>query len=221
MNGEALIAAFRQRADDTALPPFYAEADVFRWASEAEAEACIRGKLLYDTTSSFLSIAVVAAQGVYALDSRIDRIDKISFTPTGGRAFDLRTVGIDWIHDQCDWATRTGRPEVAAYTNGRLTVWPTPSTTGTGTLNLSAFRFPLNTIDSNSDEPEIAREHHAALVDWMLFLAYTTKDGETEDSPRAAKHEALFTEKFGERPDADMLRRHREKRRVVTRYGGY
>jgi hypothetical protein len=219
MDFAALEVEFRKQADDATEPYLYSEADLLRWATAAEREACLRAKLLYDETSDFLSIAVTAGVSSYALDARIDRIERVSFTPSGGTAYDLAQKGVDFIHDQYDWQRQTGRPKVAAWLDRRLIIWPTP--TMAGALQMGAYRFPLSAFETETDEPEIPEEHHMALVDWMLFLAYTNKDGETEDSPRAALRNQLFTQHFGERPSADVLRRHREKRRVTTRYGGY
>lgn len=220
MDASELEAAFRQRADDRVEPYLYSQEEVFRWASEAEVEACARARLIYDSTSSFLAIPIVAEQSDYTLDARIDRIDSARFTPTGsGRSFPVELVGIDDIRSHHDWQNRRGRPEQAARIGRVLKLWPRPSEAGT--LNLDAYRFPLFPMEDDSDEPEIPLEAQPDLVWWMLVLAYTTKDGETEDSPRVASSAALFAARFGERPSADVLRRHREKRRVTTTYGGY
>lgn len=216
MDAAGLIRSFRQRADDANAPYLYSDEDLLRWASEAEIEACTRARLIYDDTSGFLAIAVTAGTSVYALDSRIDRIGRASFTPASGtRACDLCLRGIDWIHDRTGWSTRRGRPSVAAYHERRLTLWPEPIEDGT--LKLGVYRFPLWPMENDADEPEIPPEYHTDLVWWMLFLAYVTKDGDTEDSPRAALAAGQFQARFGERPSADVLRRHRERRRVTTR----
>ena len=220
MDGSELEAAFRQRADDTLEPYLYSQADVFRWATEAEIEACTRAKLIYDTTSPFLSISVVAGQADYTLDARIDRIDDASFTPTGTpRKLGLRLEGADFIRSQSDWRNRTGRPDIAARNRRVLTLWPTP--TETGIVRLAVYRFPLYAIETGADEPEIPVEFHHDLVWWMLYLAYTSNDDEVQNSAEAMSAQSMFERRFGERPNADVLRRHREKRRVTTRYGGY
>ena len=55
----------------------------------------------------------------------------------------------------------------------------------------------------------------------LLYRAFQIKDREVEDVSRAALALRDFTLRFGERPTADVLRRHRERRRPTTRYGGY
>jgi hypothetical protein len=224
VNGAELVHAFRQRSDDLVTAGgeyLYGSTDLYRFATEGETEACLRAKLLYDTTSSFLRCTVVAGTSSYALDPRVDRIDRVVLTLTsGGRPKDLRIVGIDHIHDRADWHSQTGRPCLAAHVDRRLVLWPTPTAAYVGTVQLHAYRLPKYPIEDDGDEPEIPVEHHEGLVDWMLFRAYSTKDGEAGDPERAAAAERAFTIRFGPRPDADTLRRHRERRRVTTRYGG-
>ena len=219
MEAGDLIASFRQRADDAAEPYLYSDADLLRFASEAEREACLRARLLWDETT--FTIPVLANTALYALDQLIDRIERATFTAaSGGRPRDLDLAGADVLAESSEWQSQSGRPECAVQKDRTLRLWPTPGATYAGALTLSVYRFPLSPMESTSDEPEIPLEHHDGLVDWMLFLAYTTKDSETNDPARAARHEALFAARFGERPSADVLRRHRERRRVTTRYGG-
>jgi hypothetical protein len=222
VTAEELLAVWRRRSDDHTGQEQFDDADLLRYLTEAEREACLRAKLLFDESSDFTQIEVVEGTATYTLDERIDRIDGASFTPgAGGRAYDLVPKGIDWIRDQCDWANRTGQPTHYCLIDRVLRVWPKPSSSGEGELQLRAYRFPLYPIDDLGASPEIPVEHHEGLLDWLDYRAHQTKDSEQGDESRSANGLAAFTDRFGERPDADTLRRHREQRRVTTRYGGY
>lgn len=207
---------YRRRADDNVVPPHTSDEDVARLATEAEREAAVRALLLYDDGPDF-DIAVVAGTASYNYDPLIHRIEGVSVQlAAGGRPYDLDRVGLDWIHDQCDWQGRTGRPEVVADDGrGRLHLWPTPSQAAT--LSLRVYRYPRLALEEDDDEPEIRAEHHEGLVDWMLYRTWSTKDGEQEDSARAALVLAEFERRFGPRETADVMRRHRERRRVTAR----
>lgn len=216
MDAAGLIHTFRQRADDAVEPYLWQDVDLFAWATEAEREACVRARLIWDAASGFLTFPLVPGQQAYAIDQRIDHIERVSVTlDAGGRPYDLCLTGIDGIQARPDWASRRGRPEMAARVGNSLHLWPTPGRAGS--LSIACYRHPLAAMEMDSDEPEIASEHHESLVDWMLYRAYSTKDSETEDPQRAELALARFTANFGERNSADVTRRHRELRRVTTR----
>jgi hypothetical protein len=152
-----------------------------------------------------------------ALDPRIDRIIAATFTPTGSTsATELDLTGMDWLREQCDWATRScSRPYKLVHLRGEVRLWPTPSVAGT--LQLAVYRLPLSPMEADEDTPEIDEQHHDGLVDWMVYKAYQTKDGEQGDRERSQDALALFEARFGPRDSADVRRRQNERRRVTTR----
>jgi hypothetical protein len=218
MTLDELRDEYRRRADDTVEPYKTSDPDLARFATEGEREACVRGSLIYDNDSTLTTFDVVASQETVDVSAEIDRIDSATFTPsTGGLAQDMDLTGIDAIREFCDWQTRTcSRPyKLAHLSRGKLRLWPTPSVAGT--LQLAVYRYPLLAMEDAEDEPEIGVEHHDGLVDWMLYRGLQPKDGEEGDPQRAEQALADFTERFGERPDADTQRRRRERRRITTR----
>lgn len=223
MDAAALVGLFRQRADDVAEPHLFATDWLLGIFSEAEKEACLRARLIWDEGligSTFLNVALDAGKDSYALDTHIDRIDRVTFVPTGQglerRALEL--TGADAIADRRRCRNAAGRPEMVAQQGQTLQVWPVPSADYPGTLRISCYRFPLFPMEDGSDEPEIPEEHHEGLVDWALYRAWSSKDSENDDPARAMAALAAFEERFGRRPSADVLRRHRERRRVTTRF---
>jgi hypothetical protein len=218
MEASVLVELAKGRADDVAGAALYSDASWLQWAAEAEEEACIRGRLLFDDSSAFTRIQLVEGRNTYRLDHRIDYVDSARITRQGASPRDVSMVGVDVIKCEVD---RSGSPRLAAQVEKTIRIWPTPDAHGLGTLCLSVYRLPLNPIEDASDEPEIAQEHHVGLVDWMMFRAFSQKDSEKEDLVRADRALFAFEQRFGRRRDADTLRRHRERRRVTTRYGGY
>lgn len=215
----ALLAEYRRRADDRAEPYFMSDAQVLALLTEAEQEACQRSHPIFDyDTDDVVEYAVAAEQSSVALDPRVWRVDHAVFTPDGAlRGCRIELTGIDAIRDMQDGRTViSSRPSHAAH-SGRstLTLFPAPSVAGT--LRLDVYRLPLYDIKAGTDEPEIPPELHMGLVDWVLYRVYSTKDSELYDLDRAAIALRDFTERFGERRNADAMRRHRERRRVTTR----
>lgn len=217
MDAAELIRVFRQRADDATEPYLWQDTDLLLWASEAEREACLRARLIWDETSGFLTIPLVLGQAVYTIDPRIDHIQRVTLhLAAGGRPRDLCLTGIDHIEDAAtDWHPREGRPEVAARAGDTLRLWPAPASSGE--IRIACYRLPLAPMAQDGDEPEIAQVHHESLIDWMLHRAYSTKDSDAEDLQRSAVALDRFRSNFGERNSANVMRKHRELRRVTTR----
>src|SRR5574340_1076952 len=67
-----LIREYRREADDNAIPPFVADADLMDFANEAEEEACRRAQLLRDsTTAAVCTVVVTAGDPVITLHASI------------------------------------------------------------------------------------------------------------------------------------------------------
>lgn len=223
MTLQDLIDTYRQRADDAVVPYHVDDLVLAKFASEAEREACIRAKLIRDDTSpDYTAIAVTAGTAVYPLDPLVQDIDSASFQVVGTTRWEkVVPTGMDHIEDNFDWQNKTAsRPCSIVHLSPERSIrlWPTPSMSGT--LQLAVYRLPLFDMEDMEDEPEIPIEHHDGLVSWMLYRAYSSKDSELEDPARASANLSEFTARFGERNTADVLRRHRERRRHTTRYGG-
>lgn len=222
MNLAALIAVARERLDDEIEPYLVSDTSLAAWATEAEREACLRARLLFDDEPGEPTVIRIGpGQGVYRLDPRVLFVDTADLIwGDGSRPFRLPLKGLDWIRERSRSASSNGTPEVVADDGrGRLHLWPRPLRAGR--LHLAVYRAPLTPLVEPDDEPEIGREHHEGLLDWMLYRAFQIKDRELEDVARAALALAEFARRFGDRPTADVLRRHRERRRTITRYGGY
>lgn len=221
MDASALLAEYRRRADDRAEPFYVDDDEAMRLASEAEREACMRGRLIFDDATEGIAVYDVASgQTTLQVSSLVLSIDHATFRPnSGGQERALRLAGIDWIREQRDGEGRqaTYVEALAHVERTQVRLFPIPRVAGV--LRLQVYRLPQFAIESLSDEPEIAEEHHDGLIDWMLYRTWGAKDSEQEDPPRAAQALADFAARFGERPTADVMRRHRERRRVTTRMG--
>jgi hypothetical protein len=226
-----LEARFRKRADD-AVAPYFSDSDTVRaWFNEATAEACIRARLIFDTTSSFCTIPISADQAVYTLDPCIDRIAAAWLTArqtilegTDQSALDRGSVGPPRHAHRVscaslwgrNWRTRKGSPVYYVQDGRRLQLVPIPAEADT--LNLSVYRIPTDDeqMDTPSDEPAIEGKWHERLIDWALFRAYDDKDGEENDDSRARLALARFEQSFGLRPDANVERKRNERRARTT-----
>ena len=84
MNLEQLRRRFRVLAKDTVEPFLYADDDIADWLTDAEAQACMRGRLLLDDyTPSVCVVPVVAGTHSYNLHPKLYELVLVRFKATG------------------------------------------------------------------------------------------------------------------------------------------
>lgn len=232
MDLDELIGRARQRSDDNGHQPFSTDCDWAVWASEAERQACLRADLIYDDTSDFCTITITPGVTKYDIDHRILRISDANVRwkfSISDRLWPVKMTGIDrrfhYGHHHhwheiwgCDENVTGNRVERVAQVNKTLHVWPKPSSTLSGTLNLGVYRLPLYPMEDGGDEPEIAFEHRDGLIDWMLFKAWSSKDPEQNDPDAAKIAYDAFEARFGPLESADVMRRRNERRSSTPHY---
>ena len=210
MNGEALIAGFRHASGDKAEPFFWSDERVLELLSEAQIQACVRGRLLHeDTRPEVCRITLAAGQASYPLHPKLYEITHLQIRPTVGdpRRLELKTV--EWLNEEMpDWRNDTNPPRFAIQRDTSLRI---VGRIETGDMaELEGYRLPMKDLTDESSKPEINEAHHEHLIDWALHKAFSEPDAETIDPQRARAAEAEFTRYFGPMPDADLRRSTRQ-----------
>ena len=207
MNLEQLTAQFRVDADDLTEPHFWEAEWIATWLTEAQAEAAIRKRLLYEASNpAVCQIAVAANAATHDLHKSLFELVHLRFQATGAATSSVVTIKsreeLDRIRP--GWRDETGTPRYAVQDDTRITLVPRPELAGT--LHVEGYRVPLKALASDTDKPELHEAHHRHLVHWALHRAFSKPDSETIDPQRAAAAEAAFTRYFGPIPDADLRR---------------
>lgn len=207
MNLEQLTAQFRVDADDLTEPHFWDAEWIATWLTEAQAEAAIRKRLLYEASNpAVCQIAVLADTATNDLHKSLFELVHLRFQATGATTSSVVTIKsreeLDRIRP--GWRDETGTPRHAVQDDTRITLVPRPEVAGT--LHVEGYRVPLKALENDTDKPEIHEAHHRHLVHWALHRAFSKPDSETIDPQRAAAAEAAFTRYFGPSPDADLRR---------------
>ena len=207
MNLEQLTAQFRVDADDLTEPYFWDAEWIAAWLTEAQAEASIRKRLLYEASNpAVCQIAVAANTATHDLHKSLFELVHLRFQATGATTSSVVTIKAREELDRIrpGWRDETGTPRHAVQDDTRITLVPRPEVAGT--LHVEGYRVPLKALENDTDKPELNEAHHRHLVHWALHRAFTKPDSETIDPQRAAAAEAEFTRYFGPRPDADLRR---------------
>jgi hypothetical protein len=204
-----LIAAYRSDTrDDVSQRYLASDDDVIGWLNEAEEEAALRKRLLFESTNATLCrIAVQAAAAAYRLPEGWFEITRATFLPTGSTEdpfeLDIRDrVELDRIRPL--WRTTSEEPRDIIVDDTKVQLGCLPDTAGL--IQLEGYRAPLTPMKAENDAPEIGRAHHRHLIHWARYRNYNRPDVEVFDLEAAEKAKAEFARYFGERPDADMRR---------------
>lgn len=209
MTLEDLIRRFRVLSNDTAQPYFWADVDITDWLDDAQAQACIRGRLLRDDfRESVCAIALTPGKATYKLHPKLYEIISIRLVPASGRARPVSLKSREWLdanhRDWCDCQ----RPVVTAIQDD-TSIRVVGKVEAGDTLQMEVYRLPLLSL-ADSDTPEIHEAHHEHLIQWALHKAFSVPDADAFDPTRAKMAEDAFTRYFGLLPDSDMRRATRQ-----------
>lgn len=220
MKVEDFIAEFRSTVADTEIPFFWSSELIVRYLNEAVQEACERAKLIEDrSTPAVCTITLVPDVSSYQLHPSVFEIKRATLR---GRPLDETSVE-EMDADCPGWENWKGTPRLFIFEQAsgtqpaRIRLVRTP--TQAETLALTVFRGALKPLSADIDiaRPEIPERFHERLMDWILHRAYLKQDADTFDPNKAAASLALFVQSFGERPDANVQRKRRDKRPPLVR----
>ncbi|WP_311221349.1 MULTISPECIES: hypothetical protein [unclassified Acidovorax] len=214
------IDDFRSAVGDNVQPHFWSDELIVRYLNEAVQEACERAKLIEDRlTPDVCTIAIEPNLSTYPLHASVFEIKRVTLR---GRPLDETSVE-ELDEDCCGWESMKGLPRWFIFDQAsgsrpaslRLVRLPTQA----DTLNLTVYRGALKPLsaDLGQGRPEIPERFHERLMDWVLHRAYLKQDADTFDPAKGAEALALFVRAFGERPDANLQRKQRDRRPPIVR----
>lgn len=200
-----------ENPDDS--PALWSQRQLLKYADEAQMEACLRMRLLIDSTSAFCRIPLVVNQPVYTINSSIIVARRIEFEPVAGqgrrRALNRTTYDHLDRHDR-NWRDRRGCPEhiIQDLQQRTLTIVGIPTEAQEGAfLNLTVWRQPVERerLRGSGDTVAVPDEHARNLAHWVCYRAYQSPDTEKRNDALAQSHFNQFVGAFGDRPDARKL----------------
>lgn len=226
MDVAELTEAFRSEVYDLHAPYLWSDADVLRYASEAESMFCrLSGGVADSTTQAITRIPYEAGDEFVKYDPRILVIRAIRHEESGREVRILNVEDVAQLAIDTDYGIQRGfrldntpgevRFVVTNMEPAKLRLVRIPS--HAGVLRMTVYRRPLARITDLDGTLEIPEEHHNSLLWWMKALAYQKDDTETRDPKRVAENETRFVDYCAQ------VRAEREKREHkvrVVHYGG-
>ena len=200
MNLEDLIKFYREQAQDKKPPFFCSDEQLTIYANEAQDEACRRGQLLRQSTGPMCQLAFEPGAEVVPLDSRVVKV--LRSMVDGLPVSVITAQDMDQMHPGWEADTVRCRPRVlvSGMTTDALHLWPVPEVAGE--IRLTVQRLPMKQMQNSNDKPEIRREAHPALVDWMLYRVFSSEDTEIYNDTKAQLALRRFQGEFGSKASA-------------------
>lgn len=219
MDVAASLAEFRRVTGDKTAPYLWGDDDFLAFYNDAINEACERALLIEDHTSAACcSVPLVADQDSYNLHGSVIKVKRVLFR---GRPMSETSVEAEDAADGM-WESRTGEPKRFIQKEGQLRLVPTPSADVAGeSLTLTVYRRPLEPralAGPTNTAPELPERYHLRLLSWVYKRAYSVDAPELQDLARANHFDRLFVADFGERIDANVQRKQRDRKPPVTRF---
>lgn len=200
MTLQELIDLYRADALDDQQPYFCGPELLAMYANEAQDEACRRGQLIRDSVSSVCTIAYAQGASSVPVSSKIVTILRSHID--GHIVHPVSVDAMDEVFPGWEVDTTQTRPThlVSGESDGVLMLWPKPAEAGS--VKLTVLRLPITSMAGDDDVPEIREESHVALVNWMMYRAYSRADSDLYDERKAALALGRFEAEFGGKASA-------------------
>ena len=192
-----LIALARIRLDDRVAPYLWSELELTEFANTAQDEAAERARLVRSTVSN----SIVEGTSLYSLPTTplYDGVLDMRFTDSLGRLTIVQHTSYADFNVITRYGDSQGTPYYFEYgaSPAQIQLYPTPNIAGTLATDIVRLPTEDERMVGSGDEPIIPTEFHRDLVYWMLFEAYSLRDGDIRETASADRAEAKFTQKFG------------------------
>lgn len=188
-----LLAKFRSQSGDKAVPPMWADDEIYGYMDEAQITFARLTDGIRDSVSSICSIVVTPTDTYTALDPRILRVFD---------AKDLTALRDYKIYNHTDPTvrgfSRTANLNyfVIGESENMLRAVDRPS--ANTTINLTVGRLPLTSIVDSTSSFEIRDEYVTYLIDGMFELAYLKDDADTYNRTRSESFGGRFKARCAE-----------------------
>lgn len=202
-----LIEECREELDDDVAPYLWSDAALTRHLNEAVEEACVRARLLVESSRpEICQIELQAGKADYSLHPTVYVIRRAVLAIEPEEPL-CRTTSSALDGMRRHWRTEQGRPEYLVRDRQPRQVTLSPVPDREGLLLLTVWRMPdaSEMLEDGEDEPVIDAVHHRKLVHWACWRALNKRDSEQRSTSDADRHLTLFEAYFGERPTARAL----------------
>lgn len=207
-----LLALARLRLDDRVAPYLWSDLELTEFANTAQDEAAERARFLRST----VPVSIVPDTSVYTLPTMplYDGILDMRFTDDFGRLSIVRHTSYADFNVLTHYGNAVGVPYWFEYgaSPAEIQLFPTPNLNGDLAVDITRLPTEDERMVGSGDEPVIPTDFHRDLVYWILFEAYSLRDGDIRESTSAGVAEKQFERRFGPKISA--------KHKKIARFSG-
>jgi len=206
MTAEELETLFRVQTDDVVLDYLVSEESFLEYLNEAQQEACIRSKLLFDRSSSITRLSTLTGVDSYVIDDSIYTIKEAFITAANEttRLFIVDSIELDRLCPE--WRQETGVPKYLIPYDDHIELSPKPG--DAYEIKLECYLVPDEISDTSMEsELQIKKIHHRKLLHWVKHKSYETQDNDILDKNKSLEELAKFERAFGFRPTAKYMKK--------------
>lgn len=184
--GDVKIRVKRQFGDESAVQ--VQDADIVRWANDAQRTIVMNNEGLLEETSTANS---VAGQQNYALPVNCFVLKSITYKQSDGQSyFHLSGYSIQQFDSSVDgWdgnALGSGLPGIYTVFAGQVRLFPIPEVSSVAGIKYYFCRRPVD-MANDVDVVDLPEVYHSAVVDYCLQQAYELDEDWNSSQIKAAQ----------------------------------
>lgn len=200
---EELENLFRTLVDDIEEPYLVSHESFLEYLNDAQEEACIRSRLIFDNFSSFCKIKTKNNVKKYNINERIYVVLN-AFVNDGNEDVPLKiTERLEMDRISSTWRTETGKPLYLIQYDNHIELSPVPD--DQFNIKIECYLTPLE-LTNKSDSPEINKTNHRKLLHWVKHRYYDLQDNDIVEVRKSNSELIMFEKTFGVRPSANNMR---------------
>lgn len=156
-----------------------------------------RYMVIDSVTPEVCSIPIVAGTATYALSPKIIEVMRVKLASHSTPSVKMSVAQLDQMVP--GWQGMTENMSWSAWCNDlttdSITFVPVPQTNDTAQLTVS--RYPVERLTSRDKGAALGfrEEYHEDLIPWVLYLAFSKKDAETDRPDLAEYQRKLFLDR--------------------------
>lgn len=216
MTSDELKTLFRSEIADELDPYHWSDAEFYRYLDDAQKMFCRLTDGISDaTTSAVCSISVPEGTEFIDLHPSILKIRGITLVSSGWDVPIINYEDMGRMGLRLDASTGPLRTLIVGMEENKMRAAQIVSVDDA--IKLLVFRMPLVDITTDSQDMELAPQHHMHLLSWAKRCAYLKQDAETLDKTKAADFEGEFRAYCKQVKVEQENKRHKVR---SVRYGG-
>lgn len=165
--GDIKLRVKRQFGDESGVQ--VTDEDIVRWVNDAMREIAMQNYNVLETVST---AAIVSGTSDYTLPDDTLKLRAIRYDDKKLDVLSLQEAEQSIIAYEQSGNYQKGTPVFAWVYANKITLYPTPDTSGASLLKIYYTRLPVEVTNNDVTVPELGLPYHPRIVEYVLQQAY-------------------------------------------------